>query len=144
MYEMDALVTFGAVFTSTGSFSLSSLLTIIYSLFLKPYLAPLTVNITLISQSTDFAPTAAEIDAFLREQFGEESNKWMCTLTVKLNRYNGPARNAFHVSQVQYRIDCTRVEVDAYGRVSRQPSSTLVLPMRAHYGSLLSDHFAGN
>lgn len=46
---MDALVTFGTIFNSTGNFSLSSLLTIIYTLFFKPYLALLKVNVTFIS-----------------------------------------------------------------------------------------------
>ncbi|KAJ5538652.1 hypothetical protein N7494_008131 [Penicillium frequentans] len=95
---MDALITFGAVFTSTGNFSLSSLLTILYGLCLKPYLAPLTVNTTFISQHTEFTPTAAVVNTFLKEQFGEGKSEWSYTYAVKLNRYNGPARNAFQVT----------------------------------------------
>ena len=76
---------------ATGNFSLSSPLVVIYGLFLKTCLAPLTVNAIFISQSTNFAPTAADTDVILREQFwGGEAIEWSSTLALKLNRYNGP------------------------------------------------------
>lgn len=94
---MDALVTFGVALNVTQDWKLSSLLALFYSLWVKPYLKPLTVQATLLCQSAGFGLHPSEVNEFLELLFADEATDWSCSLAVRINRYQGPARSAVQV-----------------------------------------------
>ncbi|KAJ0424609.1 hypothetical protein BJY00DRAFT_244950 [Aspergillus carlsbadensis] len=94
---MDALVTFGVALNVTQDWKLSSLLALFYSLWVKPYLKPLTVQATFLCQSAGFGLHHSEVNEFLESLFADEATDWSCSLAVRINRYQGPARSAVQV-----------------------------------------------
>lgn len=95
--RMDALVTFGVALNVTQDWKLSSLLALFYSLWVKPYLKPLTVQATFLCQSAGFGLHPSEVNEFLESLFADEATDWSCSLAVRINRYQGPARSAVQV-----------------------------------------------